>query len=316
MQIRDWDDLRVFLAVAREGSLASAARALRVDHATVSRRIRALEERVGARLFDRIPGAWTPTAAGEEMRAVALRVETDVQSLDRSVAGSDARLTGPLRVALSDVAGYAFADALAAFSRAQPGIEIQVTASNLPSDLSRREADVAIRATNAPPEHLVGRRLGTVAVSAYLARDLALGAHGEADLARLPWIGWDTERAGAGAGSRWLGENVPDARIVARFDSMLLAHFAARAGLGAAMLPCVVADREPALRRVVPDLVVPTTTLWLITHAQLRASARVRAFLDFLPPYVRALRNLMEGGQPEAWREPESPAPRRARRVG
>lgn len=294
--ITDWDDLRIFLAVVRGRSVSAGARTLGVNHATVSRRIRAFERRVGTRLLERLAGGWATTAAGEEMLATALRVEEELQALDRSVAGRDAQLSGKLRVALSDAAAFGLMDSIAAFAGAHPGIELELAASNGLTNLTRREADVAIRVADAPAEHLVGRQVGRTALALYgsvahLDRAAAL------PLEQQPWLGWD-ESMHEQLSRSWMREHVPDARFAARFDSMLVAYHAVRGGLGIAFLPCALGDADPALRRVLPDLVLPGTTMWLLTHPDLRRTARVRCFLDFMAEAMSHTRDLREGRRP------------------
>jgi molybdate transport repressor ModE-like protein len=304
----DWDDLRFFLAVARAGSLSAAARALGVNHATVSRRLRALEQRVGAQLFERRPGGWTPTDAGQEMLAAALRIEDEIQGIDRRVNGRDGKLAGPLRVAMSDVAVYTLLPQLRAFSEAFPEVALELAASNRASDLARREADVALRVTESPSESLVGRRLVSVASSIYASTEY-LERHPDAsDLEAQDWLGFDGSLAEIPM-ARWMRVHVPRARVVARFDSSLLAYAAVRAGLGLGLLPCVVADADRELRRVVPGFLLRGTELWALTHADLRSTARVRAFLDFMRDAVVGMRDLIEGRRPQ-------PAPRVRRQRG
>jgi DNA-binding transcriptional LysR family regulator len=293
----DWDDLRFFLAVARAGSVSAAGRALRVHHATVSRRVHAFEDRVGARLFDRLAGGWVATTAGEEMRAAALRVEDEMQALDRRVLAQDADLSGRLRVALADSAAYALLPELRAFSLAYPQIELQLTAANRITNLTRREADVAIRVTRAPAEHLVGRKVGTVVFALYASIDY-LDARGEvAALDQHAWLGWDESLADLDA-ARWMRENVPTAHVVACFDSVLIAYHAARAGFGIGFLPCALADRDATLRRVDPELLVPCGSMWLLTHPDLRRTARVRRFIEFMAEAMAATRDAREGRLP------------------
>ena len=294
----DWDDLRFFLAVARSGSLSAAARALGVNHATVSRRLRALEERVGSQLFERRPDGFAPSASGRELLAAALRVEDEIDAAERRVSGHDARLAGPLRVAMSDVAAYTLMPHLRAFGEAFPDVALAVAVSNRPTDLARREADVALRATEAPAAALVGRRLATIATSAYGSVERLESVGPRADLASHPWLAFEGTLAEL-AGARWLQENVPEARVVARFDSLLLLYAAVREGLGVAWLPCVLGDADPALRRLVPDLVLRGTTLWALTHPDLRSTARVRAFLDFMRDAIAQMRERVEGRRPQ-----------------
>lgn len=293
----DWDDLRFFLAVARAGSVSAAARALRVHHATVSRRLHAFEQRVGARLFDRLPGGWTTTTAGEEMRAAALRVEEEMQALDRRVLAQDADLSGRLRVALADSAAYALLPELRAFSLAYPQIELELTARNHLTNLTRREADVAIRVTRSPAEHLVGRKVGTVVFALYASTDYLSSRGRAAALDQHLWLGWDESLAELDV-ARWMRENVPNAHIIARFDSVLIAYHAAREGFGICFLPCALADRDATLRRVDSELLVPCGSMWLLTHPDLRRTARVRRFIEFMGEAMAGMRDVREGRLP------------------
>ncbi len=296
--LTDWDDLRFFLAVARAGSLSAAARTLDVNHATVSRRVQAFEKRMGTRLFERIPGGWSTTPAGDEMRATALRVEEELQALDRRVVGRDARLSGRLRVALSDAAAFALMPELRAFCAAHPGIELELAASNTLTNLTRREADVAIRVTEKPAEHLVGRRVGTTTSSLFASTDY-LEAHPVGrELDGHVFLAWDEGFADL-ASAAWMREHAPNARIAVRFDSILVAYHAVRAGLGLGFLPCALGDRDPSLRRVKRDLVIGGVGMWLLTHPDLRRTARVRSFLDFMAEALAATRDVREGRRPQ-----------------
>jgi DNA-binding transcriptional LysR family regulator len=297
--LSDWDDLRFFLAVARAGSVSGAARALDVNHATVSRRIRTLERRVGVRLFERRPDGWTPTEAGVEMQEAALRVEGEIQAIARQVTGRDDSLTGPLRVAMSDVASRTLMPTFREFAERHPEIELELVVSNGLSDLARREADVALRTSVGPPaDSLVGRRLGHVASSVYGSLDL-LERHDHAtDLGAYPWIGFAASMAES-LQARWIADHVPGARIAMRLEALLVASNAVHAGVGLAILPCVLGDDDPGLRRVQPDLLVPGGEIWVLTHRDLRATARVRAFVEFVRDSILGRRELIEGRRPQ-----------------
>jgi DNA-binding transcriptional LysR family regulator len=244
----------------------------------------------------------------------SLRIEEEVQGIERRVSGRDRELAGPLRVAMSDIAVQTLLPQLRAFGERYPDVTLELVVSNRPSDLARREADVALRVTESPAQSLVGRRLASVASSIFASRDY-LARHPDAsDLEAQAWLGFDGSLAEIPM-ARWMREHVPRARIVARFDSSLLAWAAVRAGLGIAMLPCVVADADPGLRRVAPDFLLRGSELWALTHADLRSAARVRAFLDFIRDAILELRELIEGRspQPAAGASPSERAPRRAR---
>jgi len=294
----DWNDLRSFLAIARAGSLQGAARALGVNHSTVFRRLNALEAALGVRLFDRLPGGYAPRPAGEDMRASAERVEHEVQDLELRITGGDVRLSGTLRVTTTDTLAHGLLmPHLEAFRAAYPGIELELITSNVFFSLSKREADIALRPGRQPDEAMVGRKLGDIAVAVYGAPDYLaahgapgsvgeLGSHslisGDASLGHLPAV-------------RWLGKHAPVEAVVLRCNSWLTQLAATRAGLGLAALPCFLADPEPALRRVLPPQPALASELWLLTHPDLRRTARVRAFMDRLAASLRKERDRLAG---------------------
>lgn len=293
-----WDDLRVFLAIARGGSLAAAARTLGVNHSTVFRRLNAFETAVGARLFDRRPEGYGVTAEGAEMLVRATRIEEEVLALDRELSGRDSRLEGTVRVTTTDTVALGLLPPhLARFRQAQPGIEIELAVSNQMYNLSRREADVAIRPAKAPEGAMVGRRLAGIALAAYGARSYLDGAKTPRvfeDLADHALVGPDESLSNTAA-ARWLRAHAPGAAIGCRCDSFMAQFHAVRAGVGLGLLPCFLADPEPALVRLplpAPEL---ETGLWLLTHEDLRRTARIRAVLDFLAEALGAERDLLEG---------------------
>ena len=191
MQGLDWDDLRVFLAISRSKTLSGAARTLGVNQTTVTRRLETLEARLGVRLFDRSPGGVSPTGAATDILQVAERVEDNIALIERQLVGQDMRLTGELRVTTIDMSAYYDADLFESFAQRYPHIELELSVGYFPRNLTRREADVAIRWTDKPPEHLVGQRVCTAEYAVYGARSL-LDRHGaEASLSEFPWVDWD-----------------------------------------------------------------------------------------------------------------------------
>ena len=168
MQESDWNDLRSFLAIARAGSLQGAARILGVNHSTVFRRLNALEARLKVRLFDRSARGYGLTGAGEHMLASAERVEDEILGLERRLLGGDVRLAGTLRVTTTDTLAHGLLGPhLRAFQAAYPAIELELVTGNAFFDLSKREADVALRPSRHPGDAMVGRRLGEIAVALY-----------------------------------------------------------------------------------------------------------------------------------------------------
>ncbi len=283
-----WDDLRLVLAVVRGGGLSGAARRMGINHTTVLRRLNAAEERLGARLFERTPTGYIPTAAGEEMADVAARIEQDVLGLERRVSGRDVGLTGTVRCATVDtLAEYFLPPHLAAFRQAYPGIVVELSVSERIVNLTQRDADVAIRPTQQPPENLVGRRLGHLASAIYGGIGY-LEAHPEVtDLADHDWLAFEESMSDTWI-SRWIARHYPDARIVMRSNILTVLFAAVKADMGVTVLPCHVAESEPALRRLTPLLDDMQTSLWILTHRDTRRSARIRVFMEFMGNRIRA----------------------------
>lgn len=294
----EWDDLRYVLAVASAGSLAGAARKLGVNHTTVLRRVGAFEKRLGLRLFERLPTGYALTAGGEELIAAARSIDETVTTLERKLAGQDLRLSGAVRVTTTDtLMGSILPDILAEFRAAHPGIQIEVSLSNLMFNLSKRDADVAIRPASDPPETLIGRRVGKIAFAVY-ASPQYLSQHGEiGDLAAHQWVGPDDSLAGSTV-AQWMRTALPGSEIALRADSLVGLRDAARAGLGLAALPCYLGDSSSDLRRVHPPIAAMETTLWILTHEDLRRTARIRAFTEFAAEALSRRRPLLEGTRP------------------
>jgi DNA-binding transcriptional LysR family regulator len=286
----DWNDFRIVLAIARAGGLVGAAAALGVNHSTVFRRLNVLEARLGVELFERLPGSYEPTDAGVQVVAAAERIEAETLALDRDLTGRDARLCGRLRVTSSETLAFRILTAeIARFREAHPGIEIEVVIENRQLDLSRREADLAFRATRPTQGDLFGRKLADIAWALYGA-DGYLATHGipaaPGELAAHAVIGWDSAALSVKA-AQWLADTVPEGAIVYRSSSLINQLLAAKAGIGLALLPCYLADPEPDLRHALPPIPELTRELWLITHKTLKATARVRAFMDIVGDGVR-----------------------------
>ncbi|MDZ5695658.1 LysR family transcriptional regulator [Chelativorans sp. M5D2P16] len=290
-----WNDLHLVLAIAASGSLSGAARRLGVSHATVFRQLGGLEERLGVRLFDRSRNGYTPTLAGEELATVARRIEREVLAAERRIAGRDLRPSGTVRLTTTDTLLFGvLSPILADFREAYPEIELEVAASNEVFSLTRREADVALRPATAPPEILVGRRIATIAQAVYGNREFIPDA---ADIHAHAWVGPD-ERMQYPALEKWLREAGLLAHSRYRTNTMLGLYLAAKEGAGLAVLPCYLGDGDKELRRVGAPIEALATDLWLLTHADLRATARIRVFLDFLADALKRQRGRLAG---EGW---------------
>ncbi len=283
--MQDWNDLRLVLAVQRAGSLTGAAPALGIDHSTAFRRLKGVEERIGVRLFERLPGgAYAATEAGARMATAAERMEDEAVALDRAIAGVDHKPAGRLRVTCSETLAFArLTGHLAAFRRAYPGIVVELAIENRVLSLTRREADVALRPIRPREGDLWGRRLAGVAWTVYGAPELvaALGPlAAPTEIGRAPIIGWapGTTRLMA---ADWLDRTTKGAAVVYRTGSLVNQAIAAREGIGLALLPCYLGDGSAGLVRALAEPIAEIAgELWIVTHADLKATARVRAFFD------------------------------------
>lgn len=292
----NWDDLRFFLAIAHSASLSEAGRRLGVSQPTVSRRLAAMEARLGVSLFERSERGHVLSAAGSDILETAEHVEEEITSIGRRIYGRDSGVSGSLRITCTDVmANRYLIGKLARFAADHPGIDLSISCSLQHLNLSRREADVAVRITNHPPETLVGRRLAKVAVGIYGAATSAAGEDAGNPIEGRDWIGWQDETYNR----MMIAALYPGARIRHRADDMLAIAAMARAGLGLVILPCYVADPDPGLRRVVPEPITEgLMDLWVLSHPDLRRAARVRAVTEFIAECVTADRALFEGRRP------------------
>lgn len=304
----DWSDLKHALAVAEAGSLAGAARRLGVNHTTVLRRLDALEAAIGTRLFDRKRSGYEPTDAGQAVLAHARHMADRVNEIEREVLGRDRELTGLLRVTTAFVIMEHLLPApLADFARAYPGIEVEVTENAFLVDLSRqrpevvgqslahREADVALRLSAQVAEHLVGRNLGLTQCRVYARR----GAPGlpqsvqplQVLVRDAPWVAFEKDQHGR-IFDRWMRSQMEQARVRIRVDIFNATAALLRTGIGVGLLPTFMEAGNPELVPVsdpVPELAAP---IWMLTHPDLRQTARVRAFMqhagDALSEQLRA----------------------------
>ena len=289
MKLRDldipWSELKLVLAVQRAGSLRGAAKALRISHPTVSRRIAELQDGLGVHLFERQGRHLRLTAPGEDLVQTAERIEAEVDGLGRRIAGRDHRLEGIVRVALSPSMFAALTPALAGFTERYPGIELEFVTGLQMTSLTRREADVAIRFTDAPQETLMGRRLSLFEQAVHVDRSLCdrLLAAGREDPRTWPWVDWD-EAHRHHSSARWIRDHVEPSQVVVRCDSSLTLYQLVKAGVGVGFVPTMLAGPDPDLVRLSADHGYPTFTraIWVLTHADLRNTGRVRATVEWL----------------------------------
>ena len=224
---------------------------------------------------------------------MAARVLGALDDLDRKLAGRDLRPSGTVRITTTDTLAELLMPMLPEFRQAHPGIIVELALSNAFFTLARRDADIAIRPAQSAPDFLVARNLAKIAFAAYASRDY-MAKQADSSLSALDWLGPDDTLAHIGA-AQWLTRAVPEDRIIFRANELTALAAAARAGLGAAPLPCFLGDTDASLMRLSEPIQERAATLWLLTHPDLRRATRIRACLDFFGPRLRAMRHLFEG---------------------
>lgn len=290
----DWDDVRYFLAVARNGSVRAAAESLKVNHSTVLRRLAQLEQRLGAQLFEKLPAGYKMTEAGEEVLESAGQMEASSNRLESLVLGRDQGLRGLLRVTMAPtIATHLLMPTLAKFSAEHPEVEIEILSLDEPVNLTNREADVAIRLVydrNALPSNLHGIAGPELFGSAYIARSL-LAAWRTGEIERVRWI----IKSNVGLADWARDSEIPEAAVPLRVSNADAQIAAVRQGLGMATLSCFVGDADQLLMRVPGIGLHLHGTLWLLTQGETRRTARVRLFIDFLSTRLAELAPLLTG---------------------
>jgi DNA-binding transcriptional LysR family regulator len=298
----DWNDLRYFLAVARNGSMLAAARALNVNQSTVQRRLAVLEEGVGGKLIERHPTGYRLTDLGQKMLSHAEGVENAVAAFERAVKSSETELAGTVRVTCAESEMYRLLGApLERFRDKYAGLRVELVITDKFVDLAKGEADIALRGGIVRDNVLIGRKIADVPWNVYASRAYVERCGKPAcpeDIARHATIAY-VGRLGEIAPARWFRSWAPESSVVAQSDSVLGALPAVKSGIGLALLPQHLASVEGDLVQVLalpPELAEPIT---LLVHPDLRNTPRVRALFDFLVGEIGYLRQLLSG-QPQA----------------
>lgn len=288
--IMNWDDLKIILAISRCGTMSGAASQLKVQHSTISRRVKALEKQLGTNLIRRNSGSYELTRAGKKIRDVALKVEKEIISVDGALSNEDAPLTGALRVTtINSLASTVLMPIFCAFSRAHPQIDLHISVSNSTASLANREADIAIRLSNAPPETLIGKRVVTVSSAVYGNSDY-LRKHKEKS-SDLKWLGVTC----CGFHKAWTKESSDITKYHFNCDDALLTLAALREGVGISYLPCCIGDTESTLARYCEPDPKFDLGLWVLMHTESRNNARVLAFRDYIISAIEKQQNTFTG---------------------
>jgi DNA-binding transcriptional LysR family regulator len=285
MQRLNWDDLRLFLAVARHGRLIVAARALGINHTTVARRISQLEDAAGVRLIDRSPRGIAPTDAGHALVAYAERIEAEIFAANAALGGADAKVSGTVRVATPEAFGtYVVAPNVARLYAAHPDLRLELIPESQAVHLANRDIDVAVM-LNRPPRgpavarRLIGYRVGLYASRAYL--DAAGPITEVAQLSDHPFA-WYIDEMIDIPELRFLREVSEAARPTFRSTSIAAQQAAVVGGMGLGVLHRFAADRDDRLVRVLENEVEVRRSFWLAFHTDNQQLPRVRAVVDFL----------------------------------
>lgn len=279
----DWNDIRYFLAVARCGGLTPAAALLGVSPATVSRRIDAFEQALGLTLFLRRQTGYLLTDEGESMLASAVPVEQAMLGFERQgqSAGGSGQWAGSVRVATTDMlASHLITPRLGEFLAQYPGLRVELLTGVAQVDLSRRDADIALRVMAPSKDEegdYIAQSLGRLQFAPYIAAGLAA----DSDWRALPHVSWDEPRRYFPM-AKWSSATFGSTPPVLASNSLHVQHMAACQGLGVSVLPMYVGEHDARLKRIDPDTPIPARELWLMYHRDLRGSRRVTAMRDFL----------------------------------
>ncbi len=286
--MQNWDDLRVFLSTARAGTSRAAAKHLGINQSTVLRRIQRLEERAGTRLFDRQPSGLVLTDSGAELVGLAVVIEDNIAAVDRRLQGRDTSLEGAIRLSMPDMMVGPTAPHLARFSEQYPRIEIDAFVDNDVVSLNHREADLVLRLGPSPPDELLGRRISPVPFAIYGSHDYLDGRDEHADPSSLDWVRWE-ESARDFPAERWIDSHVAPEQVRSRINTSLAHSELVAAGIGVGLQACYVGGADVRVRRL-GGTIDFGLVLWLLTHADLMQTARVRALLRFLGDALTAER--------------------------
>ncbi len=286
----NWDDLKLFLAVARKGSISGGAKQLNIQHSTVSRRMRKLEDTLGVRILERKKKGLELTEAGQKLKLSASRIECEIMAVDGALLGKDTNMVGCLKVAaLNNMASTILMPIFADFNRLYPEVDLHIIVSNTDTSLSQREADVAIRLTNSPQDTLIGKQVCTVASTIYGGYDYISQIKKQNIEPR--WLGVEC----CTFHKIWTKKYADHQGHNFYVDDTLLTLSALKENLGVSMLPCFMGDSTPELVRYCEPVPEWNLGLWLLIHPDLKRTARVLTFRDHMAESIKAQRNLFEG---------------------
>jgi len=291
-----WNDLKIVLAIGRAGTLSGAAQLLEQNHSTVFRQINAIEKKMGVRFFERLSTGYVKTEAGEVAAEVAERIDEEMNGLQRKLLGKDLRLQGTLRLTAPEGLSHTLlAPVIAKFCKLHSDIHVDLVVTSNALELSRREADIALRVTSKPPDTSIGRRICSFGFGLYATLSY-LSCHTQTTLEDHNWLLTDESRNWF-PNSDWNKIAKTQTRTVVSSNSIMSIVHACKNGLGVALLPCFLGDSEKKLVRVEEPSFKKSLELWILTHPDLRHTARVKALKTFLFESITQYKDLFEGKQ-------------------
>lgn len=285
--MHNWDDFRYFLAVVNHGSFSVAARELGVNHSTVSRRIQTLEDHHGVRLLERTRTGYTTTEAGAAIIEVVEEAHDNLLKASRVLLGQDARLEGRIKLTMPhDLFESCMVEPIKRFREDNPAIQLELSVTPGLRDLANREADIAVRFTPKPPDYLVGKCITPLQHGLYVSENLDISK-------QAPIIFWGGDKQMPG----WAIEHFDNPQFALRLDDLVSIYTAVKAGIGIARMPCFFPDRyrDPAIRRL--PIAIPRSDwgVWLLSHVDLRNTARINHCKAFLQEELNQLTALFTG---------------------
>ncbi|NLR76262.1 LysR family transcriptional regulator [Leeia aquatica] len=280
------DDLILLLALVRAGKLAQAGERLGVDASTVFRSIQRIERGLGCNLFVRSRQGYAATELALQLAEQAEQIEMAIETARSSAQQAPEQLSGSVRLTTTDTLLHGLvAPALLSLRQQHPLLAFELHTGNELASLTRRDADLAVRATRQPPSHLVGRRLGPIRVALYAPAGTRISM-AEACQGQLPWITPD-DALPEHPSVRWRRKHYPRLQPTYRVNSIQSVQELVLRGLGVGILPCFLANPQPGLQRLSDELPECQTDLWLLTHAESRHQRRVAVCYAWLAEQVK-----------------------------
>lgn len=275
----NWDDARFVLALARSGSIRGAAKSLAVNHTTVSRRIAALEKKLSARLFEQTPAGYVMTASGKIISQAAEGMEDLLQSSQQRIEGSDKELTGDVHIHIPDIFDDWVCERLAHLSQQYPKLQIHLSSETAVADLARREADIALRFTDAPPDDMVGQKIWQLPIALYRASNFEFDD--SKSLASYPWVRWAKEFSQSKL-ELWTNKISEGTTTTTRVHTYKTLSSLIRNGAGIGYLSPCFAESDPMLVRISPSIEEIKMDVWVLIHPDLRGVKRITVIKELL----------------------------------